>query len=373
MSAVSAQIDLFSLFEAAPQAILAVSSESKIQLVNRRTEVMFGYQREEILGEPLDILLPKSSRAAHVDHLKNYFADPKLRAMGAGRDLVAVRKDGVEFPVEIGLSFVKTPHEVLGLALVSDVTARKRAEEELTRVNRELRRSNAELEQFVWVASHDLQEPLRTIASYLQLLEKRYTGQLDQDARDFIRFAVDGAVRMKGLLQAFLRVAQAGTQATDFKPVPGADLFQSALQNLRGAIADAGAIVTADETLPTIVADAPLIGQVLQNLIGNAIKFHTPGTEPRVHFSAERKGSEWIFSVRDNGIGIDPKHSSRIFDVFERVRNAQEVPGSGVGLSITRKIVERHGGRIWCESEPSKGSTFRFSLPAEPVGNIPTR
>ena len=247
--------------------------------------------------------------------------------------------------------------------LEEQITRRETAEEALKRTVTDLRRSNAELEQFAYVASHDLQEPLRMVSSYMQLLSRRYAGKLDSDADDFIGFAVDGARRMQVLIQDLLVYSRVGTRGKPFEPTNCEDVLEQVLSNMEVAINESGAVVTHDP-LPTVAADASQLAQIFQNLIGNAIKFQGEET-PRVHVSAERKAGEWLFSVADNGIGIDPKFFERIFVIFQRLHGRGEYSGTGIGLAISRKIVERHGGRMWVESEPGKGSTFYFTIPAK--------
>ena len=239
----------------------------------------------------------------------------------------------------------------------------KRAEEELRQMTDELARSNADLKQFAYAASHDLQEPLRTIAGFVKLLEKHYKGRLDERADEFIAYAIDGAKRMQELIKDLLEYSHIGTMDREFKPTDSASILDKVISNLRVAIKEGGAVVTHDY-LPVITADATQMGSVFQNLIGNAIKFHS-AEAPRVHISAERIEEEWVFSVRDNGIGIDKQYAERIFVVFQRLHGTRNVyPGTGIGLAICKKIVERHGGRIWVESEPGKGSTFYFTVPS---------
>ena len=247
--------------------------------------------------------------------------------------------------------------------LEEQITRRETAEEALKRTVTDLRRSNAELEQFAYVASHDLQEPLRMVSSYMQLLSRRYAGKLDSDADDFIGFAVDGARRMQVLIQDLLVYSRVGTRGKPFEPTNCEDVLEQVLSNMEVAINESGAVVTHDP-LPTVAADASQLAQIFQNLIGNAIKFQ--GEEnPRVHVSAERKAGEWLFSVADNGIGIDPEFFERIFVIFQRLHGRGEYSGTGIGLAISRKIVERHGGRMWVESESGTGSTFYFTIPAK--------
>ena len=242
-----------------------------------------------------------------------------------------------------------------------DVTGHKQAEEKLKQIMAELARSNTELERFAYVASHDLQEPLRMVASYTQLLARRYKGKLDSDADEFIGYAVDGATRMQQLINALLDYSRVGTRGKSSEPTDCEDVLSHAVANLKAAIKETDAVVEHDP-LPTVVADATQMVQLFQNLIGNAIKFHSE-KKPTVHVGAERNGTECIFSVRDNGIGIDPQYFDRIFVIFQRLHGRGEYPGTGIGLAICKKIIERHKGRIWVESQPGKGATFYFTIP----------
>jgi len=249
---------------------------------------------------------------------------------------------------------------------------RKRAEEALAQQSRELAvqaqdlaRSNADLEQFAYVASHDLQEPLRMVANYTQLLARRYKGKLDPDADEFIDYAVDGATRMQRLIEDLLAFSRVGTRGKEVEPVVCQDALDRALANLATATEETGAVITHD-ALPVVIGDDGQLGQMFQNLIANAMRFR--GAEPpRIHVSAERAGNEWTLSVQDNGIGIDPQYADRIFVIFQRLHTRAEYPGTGIGLAICKKIVERHGGRIWVESDGKYGSTFRFTLRAATV------
>ncbi len=233
-------------------------------------------------------------------------------------------------------------------------------EEELRKRTEALERSNAELEQFAHIASHDLQEPLRMVASYTELMAQRYQGKLDEKADKYIRYALEGARRMQALLSDLLAYSRVSGRGKPLALVDAADVVEDAIANLRIAIREANAEVTRD-ALPTILADPVQLVQVFQNLIGNAIKFRDGGP-PLVHVSAERRGQAWIFSVRDNGIGIAAEHQERIFDPFQRLHERDKYPGTGMGLTISKRIVDRHGGRVWVESEPGKGSCFHFSI-----------
>ncbi len=241
--------------------------------------------------------------------------------------------------------------------------ARKRAEDELKRTAAELARSNAELEQFAYVASHDLQEPLRMVASYTLLLRRRYHDRLDQDANDFIDFAVDGATRMQALINDLLAYSRVGTQARPLEPTASAMVLNQVIADLGVAIREAGAEVTS-VGLPVVRADARQLTELFQNLIANAIKYRREDVAPRIQVRATRQGAMWRFEVQDNGIGIEAQYAERIFQVFQRLHTREQYPGTGIGLAICKKIVERHGGRIWVESSPGTGSTFYFTLPA---------
>jgi PAS domain S-box-containing protein len=267
--------------------------------------------------------------------------------------------------------FHETKRMQMVLLAIEDITERKRAErelkqaEELKQAIEALELSNRDLEQFAYVASHDLQEPLRMVSSFTQLLAKRYRGKLDKDADEFIAYIVAGAKRMQALINDLLTYSRVDTRGESFGPIDSEAAFDQATANLRVAIEEGEAVITHDP-LPPLIADNSQIVQLFQNLLGNAIKFR--GKEPpRIHVSARQENNEWVFSFRDNGIGIAPEYFDRVFVIFQRLHGREEYPGTGTGLAICKKIVERHGGRIWVESEPSKGSTFYFAIP--PVGD----
>jgi signal transduction histidine kinase len=245
--------------------------------------------------------------------------------------------------------------------LQQEIADRKEAEEELKKISDELTRSNADLQHFAYAVSHDLQEPLRVIEGFIKLLEKRYQNKLDVKAKEFIGYTIEGVQRMRALIKDLLEYSRVGTSGIDIKPTDFSEAVDRAVFNLKKAVEESGAVITHDP-LPTIRADIIQMGRLFQNLIGNAIKFCEKKT-PDIRISAEKGEHGWTFFVRDNGIGIDPENVERIFAVFQRLHTREEYPGTGMGLAICKRIVERHGGKIWVKSEKGKGATFCFTIP----------
>jgi len=349
------------LLEAAPDAMVVVNQVGEIVLLNVQAEKQFGYRRDELVGQKVKNIIPEGFAERLIADALRSAEDALAQQIGTGIELNGRRKNGSDFPIEIMLSPLESAEGILVTAAIRDITTRKKAEAHLLQKVEELNRSNEELGQFAYIASHDLQEPLRMVASYTQLLSKRYKGKLDSDADEFIAFAVDGASRMQRLIHDLLAYSRAGTSGKDLLDTSSEEALQEALINLRGAIAESGALVTHDP-LPAVLADEMQLIQLFQNLVGNAIKYQSPGV-PRVHISAARNGArKWIFSVQDNGLGIDSQYFEKIFGVFQRLHKREEFAGTGIGLAICKKIVERHGGSISVESQPGQGSTFRFVL-----------
>jgi PAS domain S-box-containing protein len=349
------------LLEAAPDAMVVVNQGGQIVLLNVQAEKQFGYSRDELVGQKVKNIIPEGFAERLVADALRSVEDALAQQIGTGIELIARRKNRSEFPIEIMLSPLESAEGILVTAAVRDITARKKAEANLLNKVEELNRSNEELGQFAYIASHDLQEPLRMVASYTQLLARRYKGKLDSDADEFITFAVDGASRMQRLIQDLLAYSRVGTKGKDLLDISSEESLQQALINLRGAIEEKGALVTHDP-LPSVFADEMQLIQLFQNLVGNAIKYQRPGI-PKVHVTASRNGGKkWTFSVKDNGLGIDPQYFEKIFGMFQRLHKREEFAGTGIGLAICKKIVERHGGSISVESQPGQGSTFRFAL-----------
>ena len=324
---------------------------------------IIGYTQEDLQAGLIkwDKMTPQEYRSV------DKYAITELKAKGIAMpyEKEYIRKDGSRIPIFLGAAITDDARNE-GAAFVLDVTDRKRAEKMLKLKLEELARSNEELEQFAYVSSHDLQEPLRMITSYLQLLQKRYQGHIDDKADKYINFAVDGASRMQNLIIGLLEYSRVGTEDDEPGSIDCEFILNKVLSDIKAVIKENNATISHD-SLPEVIADSTQMIQVFQNLILNGIKFHSEQA-PKIHIAVEKKESEWIFSVQDNGIGIDPQYSERIFEIFKRLNSRDRYPGTGIGLAICKKIVERHGGRIWVESELGKGSTFYFTLPINPRG-----
>jgi PAS domain S-box-containing protein len=347
-----------SLIEASLDPLVTINPEGKITDVNETTVEVTGISREELIGTDFSDYFTEPAKARHGYQIvfeKGIVVDYPLTIRHTSGELTDVLYNASVYKDEAG--------NVLGVfAAARDVTERKRAEKALKKTLADLERSNAELERFAYVASHDLQEPLRMVSSYAQLLEKRYKDKLDADAHDFIGYAVDGAKRMQNLINDLLTYSRVGTRSKPFEPTDCEEVFAAAIANLDVAIKENKAKVTHDP-LPTVMADEGQLVQVFQNLISNGIKFHGK-KPPHVHISAQAHHNDWVFSVKDNGIGIDPQYFDRIFIIFQRL-HGEGYPGTGIGLAVAKKIVNRHDGRMWIESQHGKGSTFYFTIPAK--------
>ena len=349
---------LRSVFRAAPTGI-GMLCNRVIKQANDRICEMTGYSSEELLGQSAKMLYLTEEEFELVGQEKY----AQISRQGTGTvETSWQRKDGEVIDVQLSWAPIDPEDLSGGVTFTAlDITESKRAEAALARKTEELACSNAELEQFAYVASHDLQEPLRMVSSYVQLLARRYKDRLDSDADDFINFAVDGANRMQALIKDLLAYSRVGTKGKSLEPTSCETVLDLTLANLQFAIEENSARVTHDP-LPTVLADQSQLVQLFQNLIANAIKFR--GEEaPHVHLAAEKHEGGWLFSIRDNGIGIDEEYGERIFEIFQRLHGRDDYSGTGIGLAICKKIVDCHGGRIWVTSNPGGGSAFYFTLP----------
>lgn len=317
-----------------------------------------GYTMEELLGKNIRSIRADVSEEEYRQIPKQMESDAKTMMV---TETTHRRKNGTTYPVEAHYQLTATDEGNFFVAIANDITSRKQSERKIQRALKELERSNKELEQFAYVASHDLQEPLRMVASYTQLIERRYKDKLDSDANEFIRFAVEGAMRMQRLISDLLEYSRLSTRKKDFEPIDVHSVLGEVIVNLLFKIQETSAIIT-NEDLPEIYADRSQIVRLFQNLIDNALKYKKNDIIPRIHISSVEHDDHYEFMINDNGIGIDPKYQERVFIIFQRLHNKEEYGGSGIGLAICKKIAERHGGTIWFESVPGEGTTFHITF-----------
>jgi len=383
------------LLEAAPDAMVVVNQAGEIVLLNVQAEKQFGYRRDELLGQRMKNIIPEGFAERLVADASRSVADALAQQIGMGIELSGRRKDGSEFPIEIMLSPLESAEGILVTAAIRNISARKKSErdntqlenqatvmrsahdelelrvsertKELAFANQILEQSNLELKQFAYIASHDLQSPLRSISGFVQLLKMEYEDKLSEEAVDWIRRTVQSIGQMQTLIRDLLSYSRVDARSVPFTQIPFLDIVNDALTLLESSIRDSGGRVTWDQ-LPVIMGDRSQLVQLIQNLIGNGLTYRGD-KPPHIHLSAERSGKEWVFSVCDNGIGIDPKHYEQIFEIFKRLHDQKDYPGTGIGLAVCRRVVIRHGGRIWVQSEPGHGSTFFFTIP-EGTGQI---
>ena len=353
------------VLEWAVDPMVITDGSGRITMVNAAAETLFGYEKPELIGQEIESILPVNGGASSPSSPSRFTVEPPSPD-GTGRtELRARRKDESQVPVEVSLNAIESLGGPLISCVVKDLTERKQAEAKIARYTRDLERSNAELEQFAYVASHDLLEPLRMVSSFAQLLARRYRGKLDATADEYIAQLVDGARRMQDLIRDLLRYSRVGVRDRPSDAVACDEVLAAVLGNLQVVIRESGALVIR-EPLPLVRADRTELGQLFQNLVANAIKFRA-ADPPRVQVGADREDGHWVFRVRDNGVGIDPGNGERIFEIFRRLHPRDKYPGTGIGLAICKRIVERNGGRIWVESRPRQGTVVYFTLPVAPV------
>jgi PAS domain S-box-containing protein len=346
--------------ESAPNAMVLVNHEGVITLVNKQTEILFGYERNELIGNKLEMLLPERFSKHHTGHRNSFFQRPQTRSMGMGRDLFAKRKNGTEVQVEIGLNPIETAEGQLVLASIIDITERKIQELSLKK-QVELEVKNKELEQFAYLASHDLQEPLRTVSTYMEIFEEDYSNQLDEEGFKYIHAVKNATKRMSTLVRSLLDYSRLGRDRI-LTPVNCKGLIMNVISDLETMIANSQAVIHVGE-MPNLNLYETEMSQLFQNLITNAIKFQNKNNKPEIEITSKKINDKWQFSIKDNGIGISPAHFGKIFEIFQRLNNSTEYEGNGIGLANCKKIVELHEGEIWVESTPGKGTIFNFTIP----------
>jgi PAS domain S-box-containing protein len=349
------------LAESANDAIITIDEKGRVVYCNESLERIFGYPCDEVIGTEAARLLSDRRPDAEAREPSAFLTVGGTGLSGHTVELVGRRRDGSEFPVELSLARWESDRGSFLTGILRDITGRKRVERSLEEKVEELARSNAELGLFTYIASHDLREPLRTVGSNVQLFERHLSEHIDSEARKQIDFARGGVRRMQILIDDLLLYSRVGTEGRALERVASREAAEEAVQALSAAVEESGARVRLGD-LPDVLADRSQLVQLFQNLVSNAIKFRTDAP-PRIDVSAAREGEDWVFAVADNGIGIEARYAEHVFTIFQRLHAAERYPGTGIGLAVCRRIVERHGGRIWVEAASGGGSVFRFTIP----------
>ena len=357
------------LFETAPDAVVVIDANGSIRKVNQQTEVLFGYMREELIGQRIELLMPERFHKRHRQHRRNYFADPRARKMGIGLELYGLNQDGREIPVDIMLNPIETSEGIWAFAVVRDITQQKQSDAKITELNmalksqvEQLAASNSELEAFSYSVSHDLRAPLRHIMGFVDLLNSRGTAALDDKSRHYLRVINDAAQKMGNLIDDLLAFSRMG-RAEIMKTTVDLGLMVNDIAKELAEEAKEREIVWEIAPLPSVIGDSAMLRQVVFNLIANAVKFTRERTRAKIEIGAVDQESETEFFVRDNGVGFDAAYVNKLFGLFQRLHRAEEFEGTGVGLAIVQRIIMRHGGRVWAEGAVDGGATFWFSLP----------
>lgn len=353
---------IHSVVESAPNGFLMIDSAGTITLVNRATEALFGYPRSELIGKPVEMLLPERYRSEHPSSRNQFFRDAQERPMGAGRDLFGQRHDGAEIAVEIGLNPIRTEEGLFVLASIVDMTDRKRIQDELNKVNAELKARSDEMEQFVYTISHDLKSPLVTMQGFIGILSEDIAANRQDDLQDSLTRIQRAGHHMNRLLDDLLQLSRVGTVRNDPEWVDVSTMMQEIREDLSKRLEESNAQMFIADTLPSVFADRLRLRQLFENLLSNAIKYGTTAEEPEIRVAGEMEGQSVRYTVTDNGPGIPEADQARVFAVFHRLESAQD--GTGLGLAVVRRIARLHGGDVTLNSRPGTGTTFIVTLPA---------
>jgi len=357
----------FKIFlDSAPDAMVIINKNGEIEIANRQTENLFGYDLDELIGEKVEKLVPAEYRDKHIQHRTGFYDDIKTRPMGAGLDLYGARKDGSKFPVEISLSPVKMKDEVFVAAAIRDITERKKTEYALHALNRQLEESNKELESFSYSVSHDLRAPLRHIIGFSNKIMSTQFDKFDDNGKRIMKKITDAGSKLNSLIDELLKFTRIGNTELTRRKVNINNIVNEIITDLSQS-ETTQSIDWQIETLPEVYADPNQINHVLQNLLYNAVKYSSIRENPVIKVKHEILDDEHVFSVMDNGIGFNNEYKEKLFGMFNRLHNESQFEGTGIGLAIVKRIILKHGGRVWGEGELDKGASFYFTLPKNNV------
>ena len=349
------------VFNSAPDGLIVANDLGEIILINNQVEKIFGYTKSELIGQKIELLIPKRFHEKHSTQRSDYSKKPSAREMGAKKELWAIRKNGTEFSVEISLSPIHLKNRTLISAAIRDVSDKKKVELEIEKQNKRLLQQNKELEQFTYLTSHDLQEPLQSLINFSSLLKSEYEKEVGEVGNQYIDFISKSSSRLQELVKGLMYYSLIGKEQ-EMKPVDYNEIINEVIFELNPIIKKHQIKIIKQE-LPTIASYSNEIKQLLKNLIDNAIKFRKKGCLLEINITATKENDAWIISINDNGIGIEDQNKNTIFTIFKRLHNRNEYDGIGIGLAHCKKIIDLHGGEIWVDSKLGEGSRFSFSIP----------